>query len=267
MPIVRLLYNNHGIAIDSIWDAKSQVASLPACHLGDQNRQRVARSTGAGTCDWWRVGLCSTALSVDRVAFVSANLTSCAYIGIEAHCTSCFDDGVAPPGFTTCFAPWAASRSKITFHDLSSKQTKKWWRFLVCDTGVDAGYYEVGVIALGPATCMRISPSKFRYAIEDPSLVEYTSASTPKTYLRDPFAVVELPHTLLAETLVFDGLQDVIRDGGQRKDMVFSLYTSEPACTCQALATNLYGRFDDPMRFMYQTPGNYEATLRFRESL
>lgn len=265
MPIVRILYKNHG-AGDVKWDAKSQVAALPACHVGDENRGKVWRSTGAGTCEWLRVKMCSTSLAVDRVAFITYNFTSCAYIGIEAHCTSCFDDGAAPPGFTTCFAPWTASRTGVSFFDISAQQKRLWWRFVMCDTGVDDGYYQVGVVALGPATCMRVGPERLRYWIEDPSILDYAPAGTPKATLRDPYVMVELSHRFIAETLVFSGLQDVIRDGGRRKDMVLSLYTSEPSCTCAAVETNLYGRLEETLQFSYVLPGEYDAVVRFRES-
>ena len=266
MPIVRLLYDNHGL--DGLWDANSQVATLPACHLADASRQKVWRSTGAGTCDRVRVNTCSTSLSVDRIAFVTYNLTTCAFVGIEAHCTSCFEDGASPPGFTTCFAPWAAPRTKVCFHDLSARQTgRKWWRAVVCDTGNDDGYYEIGVLALGIATCLRVAPERMSYTVVDPSLVEYAPAGTPWTFPRDPYAIVELPHRFLAEALLFDGFQDVLRTGGRRQDMVLSLFTSEPACTCVALMTNLYGRFEELPRIEYVMPGLYDATLRFRESL
>lgn len=264
MPIVRMLYKNHGVG-SVVWDAGSQVASLPACHVGDENRAKVWRSTGPGTSDWLRVNTCSTTLSVDRVSLVTYNLTSCASFTIEADCASCLNSASA---FTTCFAPWKAARTGVCFIDLSARQTgKKWWRFIVCNTGVPDGYYEIGVLALGPATCMRVGPELLRYWIQDPSLVDYAPAGTPKTTLRDPYAVVELPHRFLAETLVFDGLQDVIREGGRRKDMVLSLFTSEPSCTCAAVATNLYGRFEETPQFGYAVRNLYDAAIRFRESL
>ena len=271
MPIVRLLYVNHGEA--GSWDANSQVSTLPACHLGDANRQRAWRSTGLGTCDRVRVNTCSTSLVVDRIGFVSYNWTTCAYIGIEAHCTSCFDNAADLPGFTTCFAPWHAGRTGVCFADLSARQTgRKWWRFLMCDTGVDTGYYQVGVLMLGQATCLRVEAGdpSISYAIVDPSLVEYAPSGTPKTYALAPYAIVDLPHRFLAEALIFDtggGVQDVLRTGGRRADMLLSVFTSAPACSCAAVAMNLYGRLEGDVTFSYTIPALYDATLRFRESL
>lgn len=269
VAIVRMLYANHGL--DGAWDASSQVPTLPACHLGDANRQKAWRSTGAGTSDFARVNVCSTALGVDRVAWVSANFTTCAFLGVEGDCTSAFASASL---FTTCFAPWHAGRSGVVFADLSARQTKKWWRFVVCDTGVDDGYYQVGVFALGLAACMRIDVHQdgVRYAVVDPSLVEYAPAGTPKTWTLPPYAVVELPHRFLAEALVFDtggGLQDINRSGGRRADMVLSVYSSAPACSCAALALNLYGRFEANPEFSYAYAGGltWDATVRFRESL
>ena len=269
MPVVRLLYANHGP--DGAWTANSQIATLPACHLGDENRQKAWRSTGAGTSDYAAVNVCSTALSVDRVAWVSYNFTTCAFLGIEGDCTSAFNSASL---FTTCFAPWHAGRSGVCFADLSARQTgKKWWRFVVCDTGVDDGYYQAGVWALGQAACFRVEVHQgLRYAVIDPSLVEYAPAGTPKTWRRAPYAVLELPHRFLAEALVFDtggGLQDVIRSGGRRADMVLSVYSSAPACSCAAVAMNLYGRFEESPSYAYVYAGGqtYDATVRFRESL
>lgn len=263
MPIVTFLHQNHGL--NAAWDAKSQTPGLPACHAGDENRQRVWRSTGAGTCDWLRASLCSTAKTVDRVAFVSYNFTTCAALTIEAHCTSAFD--TCGPGFTTCFAPWAAARTKVCFADLSAAQTYKWWRVLACDTGNDDGYYEVGVLALGLVTCMDVGLESLTYSIADPSRVEYAPAGTPKTWKLNPFAEVELPHRFIAESLVFGELQDVLRNLGLKNDGVLSVFSTAPSCSTIALATNLYGRLTWDPSFRYVIPGKYHGSLRFRESL
>ena len=271
MPVVRMLYANQGE--DGAWTASSQVPTLPACHLGDGNRQKTWRSTGAGTCDYAAVNVCSTSLSVDRVAWVTYNFTTCAFIGIEGDCTSAFASASL---FATCFAPWYAGRSGVCFADLSARQTgKKWWRFIACDTGVDDGYYEVGVFVLGQAACMAVEVhgDGVRYQLVDPSVVEYAPAGTPKTWRLPPYAVITLPHRFLSESLVFDtggGLQDVTRSGGRRADMVLSLYTSAPACTCMAVATNLYGRLTESPAYSYVYAGGgqrYDAALTFRESL
>ena len=268
MPVVRLGFENHGV--DGTWTANSQVPTLPACHAGDENRQKVWRSTGAGTSDYLAVNLCSTAKAVDRVSWVTYNFTTCAFLGVEGDCTSAFASGSL---FATCFAPWHAGRSGVCFADLSARQTKKWWRFIVCDTGADDGYYEVGVFALGRATCFRVEVAQdVRYSVVDPSLVEYAPAGSPKTYKRAPYAVIDLPHRFLAEALVFDtggGLQDVVRSGGRRADMVLSVYTSAPACSCAALAMNLYGRLEESPSFAYVYAGGqtWDAAVRFRESL
>ena len=268
MAIVRFLYANHGI--NGAWTASSQVPTLPACHLGDGNRQKVWRSTGAGTSEYAAVNVCSTVLSVDRVAFVSFNFTSCAFLGIEGDCTSAFASASL---FTTCFAPWHAGRSGVVFADLSSRQTgKKWWRFVACDTGNDDGYYQGGVFAVGQAACMAVDvgdPS-LSYQIVDPSLVEYAPSGTPKTYARAPYVVLTLPHRFLAESLIFDtggGIQDVLRSGGMREDMILSLFTSAPACSCMAVATNLYGRLTGSPTFSWQVPARWRGELTFRESL
>ena len=270
MPIVRLLHRNYGIDA-AVWGQSSQVATLPTCHLSDGNRQKAWRSTGAGTSDWAAMILCSTTAKVDRVAFITYNFTTCAFISVEGDCTSAFNSASA---FTTCFAPWAAARTRVCFVDLSARQTgKKWWRFVACDTGVDDGYYEVGVFAVGQATCMRVGAGDpaIGYSVTDPSLVEYAPAGTPKTWKLTAYAVVDLPHRFLAEALVFGDFQDVLRTGGRQDDMVLSLYTSEPSCTCAAVATNLYGRFvDSPdLRYVLGAAGAtlWDGTLRFRESL
>ena len=268
MPVVRVGFENVGLA--GVWAANSQVPTLPACHLGDGNRQKVWRSTGTGTSDWAGVNLCSTGAPVDRVAWVTYNFTTCAFLGVEGDCTSAFNSGSL---FATCFAPWHAERSGVCFADLSARQTKKWWRFVVCDTGVDDGYYEVGVFALGRATCFRVDVAQdIRYAIVDPSLVEYAPAGSPKTYPRAAYATVDLPHRFLAEALVFDtggGVQDVLRTGGRRGDMVLSVFTSAPACSCAAVALNLYGRLEESPAFAYVYAGGltWDVGLRFRESL
>lgn len=268
MAIVRVLYVNHGL--NGSWTASSQVPTLPACHLGDGNRQKVWRSTGLGTSDYAAVNVCSTSLSVDRVAFVSFNFTTCAFLAIEGDCTSAFNSGSL---FATCFAPWHAGRSGVVFADLSTRQTgKKWWRVIACDTGVDDGYYQGGVLAVGQAACMGVDVGDptITYSVVDPSLVEYAPAGTPKTYQRAPYVTVDLPHRFLAESLIFDtggGLQDVLRSGGLREDMVLSMFTSAPACSCMAVATNLYGRFVESPSFSWQIPSRWHGAVRFRESL
>ena len=267
MAIVRFLYANHGL--QGSWTASSQVPTLPACHAGDGNRQKVWRSTGMGTSDYLAVNVCSTSLKVDRVAWVSGNFTTCAFLGIEGDCTSAFASASI---FTTCFVPWHAGRSGVVFADLSARQTKRWWRFVACDTGNDDGYYQVGVFAVGQAACMQVDvgdPS-MTYRIVDPSVVENAPAGTPKTYQMAPYVVMELPHRFLPESLVFDtggGLQDVIRSGGLREDMVLSLFTSAPACSCMAVATNLYGRLTETPSFAWQISSRWHGTLRFQESL
>lgn len=270
MPIVRVLHRNYGIDA-AVWGQSSQVSTLPSCHLSDGNRQKAWRSTGAGTSDWAAMNLCSTTAKVDRVGFVNYNFTTCAFLGIEGDCTSAFNSGSA---FTTCFTPWAAARTRVCFVDLSARQTgKKWWRFVACDTGVDDGYYEVGVFTVGQATCMIVGAGDpvITYTIEDPSLVEYAPAGTPKTWQLDPYVVIELPHRFLTEALVFGDFQDVLRSGGRREDMLLSVYTSAPACTCAAVALNLYGRFEEQPHLRYALGPDgatlWDATLRFRESL
>ena len=264
MPIVKILHKNRGL--DGAWTAKGQVATLPSTNLADANRQKLWRSTGAESTQWVRVDL-GTCYPIDGFALVSANASTAAVITIETATSSGFGAIV----FTTSLTPWNASRSNVLVQFFSATQTYRWWRVNIADTGNTNNYLQLGTVYLSCAVAMDVGPETLGYSIVDPSLVDYAPGGTPKTFSLSPYAVVELPHRLTAESLVFGGLEDVVRNIGRKTDAVLSLFSSAPSCSAIAQATNLYGRFESDPGFSYVVQagacGLYNTTFRFRESL
>lgn len=265
MPVLKVLYQNHGL--NKTWSASSKVATLPACHLGHENRQKVWRTTGLDTGttgDWAKVNLGATGLAVGAIALVSANLSTNATITFEAATCDNFPGGAS---FTTSLTPWKSTGSGVMVHFLAcALSCYPWWRFVLDDTGNSTGYIECGVVALGPVLSFE-TPQRLHYQIEDPSVVDYSPAGTPKTWELAAFVRTELPVRLVDEANVFGSIQTALRAMGRKKDVVLSLYSESPACSDPAKATNLYGRIADMPAWDYVIPSKYDATLRFQESL
>lgn len=267
MPIVKLLPANH--AAEGTWRTNSAEATLPVCHLGDERRGRVWRSTSACAGRWVIADL-AAAKSIEAFALVGANITTGASVFLEAACTSgrlsTTTSTSTLAAFGQSLTPWSPERSCCLVWFLSAAQEYKHWRVLLTDSGNGAGYLEAGVVVLACAVSMAVGPRELRYEVVDPSVVDYAASGTPRTYERDPYAVVRLPHRFLAESLVFGSLQDVVRTLGKR-DGVLSLFSSEAACSAIARQTNLYGRLTRAPEFAYVVPELYDWQLEFRESL
>jgi len=262
MPLVRVLYQNHGL--EGTWTASSQVATLPATHLANTARQRVWRSTGI-SAEWVKVDL-GAAQAIDGVALISPNFTVNAEIMIEANTSDSFPPGGG--GFKTAARAWLAPNTKVLVKFFDMTRTFRWWRIVLRDTGNSDGYLQLGVVVLSPALVFSSPADRIRYALVDPSFVEYAPAGTPKTYELAPYAMVRLPFRALPESLVFGTLRTALREMGRKKDGVLCLDHEAPSGSNLIVDTNLYGRLVELSSFDEKAwPSWYEWDFTFRESL
>lgn len=261
--LVKVLYKNRGLA--GTWSATTAVATLPASNLADANRQRKYRGTSLAA---QRIEVDLTAAyAIGAVAFVSHNFTSAASIAIKGNTSASW----GAPAFSATLTAWDDKDSDVLVKFLDAAQTYRYWAFEPTDAANPDGYFEVGVIALGPVLSMAAGPQRLKVRYADASVVEYSPAGTPKTYELPIHAEVDVPVAAVSQALAFGDVQTAVRDMGQRRDVVLSVFASDPGADDISKTLNLYGRFVDlaPLEDLQGTAGGQFALpgAVFRESL
>lgn len=261
--LVKLLYSNKGLA--ATWSATSAVATLPASHLGDTNRQRVWRSTGLAAPERVVADL-GSALAIDAVALVSHNLRTSATVTIKANTA----DAWGSPAFSVAFTIYDDKDANTVVKFLASTQTYRYWAIELTDAGAPDGYFQIGVAVLSPVFSFGDAPNELHFTVVDPSVVAYAPSGTPQTEERTPYAAVDLEWTALTEAMVFGDLQTVLRTIGRKKDGVLVIFASDPSADDISKSLTLYGRLVDLQPFEAfgaQGGPRWRWPMAFRESL